>query len=360
MIRKESFEEAHIRSVQEKNRRDPILIERVIYAFGLLEALAKVGLPFIFKGGTCLMLLLKEPRRLSTDIDIVVEPGTNIEEYIRLASEIFPFKEHEEDVRKGKNDMIKKHFKFTYDSPVTGKPFYILLDILFEKNHYHEVQEKEIQMDMLICGGEALKVKVPSIDCILGDKMTAFAPYTTGIPLRANKDMEVMKQMYDVASLIDEFTDFNNVCNTYQKICKAEIAYRGMDVSTKDCLVDTFMAAACVAGKAKINPEDYSVYVKAIRALHDHIFIENYSAEIVAARAPKIMYMAMCMVTGNHYEAVEDFKEFAGEQIQSEMLKPLKSLRKADPLAYAYVIKADELYRALTQKSVVLDLTADM
>jgi len=347
VINKESFEEAHIRYLQEKSRRDPVLIERVIYAFGLLEALAKVKLPFIFKGGTCLMLLLKQPRRLSTDIDIIVEPGTDIEEYIRLASQIFPFKAHEEDVRKGKNDIVKRHFKFTYDSPVNEKPFYILLDILFEENHYHEVQEKEIQMDMLICDEEALKVNVPSIDCILADKMTAFAPYTTGIPLRANKDMEVMKQMYDVASLIDEFTDFDNVCKTYQEICKTEIAYRGADISIRDCLVDTCMAAACVAGRTKIRPDDYSVYVKAIRELHDHILIENYSAEIAAARAPKIMYMAMCMLTGHPYETVEDFKEFADGQIQSEILKPLKSLRKANPLAYAYVIKADELYRTL-------------
>jgi hypothetical protein len=172
-------------------------------------------------------------------------------------------------------------------------------------------------MDMLICDGEALKVRVPSIDCILGDKMTAFAPYTTGIPLRANKDMEVMKQMYDVASLIDEVTDFDNVCKTYREICKAEIAYRGANISIRECLLDTFMVAACVAGRTKIKPDDYPMYVKAIRDLHDHIFIENYSAEIAAG------------------------------QIRSEILKPLRSLRKANPLAYAYVIKADELYRTL-------------
>lgn len=91
MISKASFEEEHIRGIQEKNRRDPILIERVIYAFGLLEALAKVKLPFIFKGGTCLMLLLNKPRRLSTDIDIIVKSGTDIDEFIRRAGEIFPF-----------------------------------------------------------------------------------------------------------------------------------------------------------------------------------------------------------------------------------------------------------------------------
>ena len=202
MINKASFEEEHIRGIQEKSRRDPILIERVIYAFGLLEALVKVKLPFIFKGGTCLMLLLNKPRRLSTDIDIIVKPGTDIDEFIRRAGEIFPFISQEEKIRKGKNDIVKRHFKFTYNSPVSRKPFYILLDVLFEENLYGKTEEKEIKMDMLLCDGEALKVTVPDIDSILGDKLTAFAPHTSGISIDAGKNMEIMKQMYDISSLI--------------------------------------------------------------------------------------------------------------------------------------------------------------
>ena len=63
----------------------------------------------------CLMLLLKHPMRLSTDIDIIVKPGTDIYEYIKRAAEIFPFKAQEEQVRIGKNNIEKRHFKFTYD-----------------------------------------------------------------------------------------------------------------------------------------------------------------------------------------------------------------------------------------------------
>ena len=74
MIQPISFAEEHIRELQKTSKRDPVLLERAVYAFGLLEALARVGMPFIFKGGTCLMLLMNRPRRLSTDIDIIVEP----------------------------------------------------------------------------------------------------------------------------------------------------------------------------------------------------------------------------------------------------------------------------------------------
>ena len=345
MISKASFEKEHIRELQTKSHRDPILIERVIYAFGLLEALVKVGLPFIFKGGTCLLLILEKPRRLSTDIDIIVAPGTDIDEYIKKASEIFPFISEEEDVRRGRNNIVKRHFKFTYDSPVNGKPFYILLDVLFEENHYQATEEKAIDMEMLLSEGEPYKVTVPSVDCILADKLTAFAPYTTGIPLRAYKDMEVMKQLYDVASLIDVFGDFGRVSATYRDICASEISYRGTDITPDECLMNTFEAAACVASRGTIRSEDYPLYVKAARDLHDHIFIENFSAEVAATISPKVMYMALCLLQSVPFTPVEDYREYSSRQISSDLLKPLKSLRKASPMAYAYVIKADELYQ---------------
>ena len=58
MLKRENFTEEHIRNLQQSSRRDPVLLERAVYAFGLLEALARVEMPFIFKGGTCLMLLM--------------------------------------------------------------------------------------------------------------------------------------------------------------------------------------------------------------------------------------------------------------------------------------------------------------
>lgn len=246
MLLQENFAEEHIRELQRTSRRDPVLLERAVYAFGLLEALAKVGMPFIFKGGTCLMLLMEHPHRLSTDIDIIAEPGTDLDKYLDRASEIFPFKAVEEQKRIGKNNIEKRHFKFTYDSPINNRPFYILLDVLFEHNHYSELVQKEIQNDLLLTEPEYLTVSLPSANCILADKLTAFAPHTTGIPLNCGKDMEVMKQFYDVSSLLEIFTDFQQVGPTYGKIAQAEIAYRGIESNSKDCLWDTFEAALCI------------------------------------------------------------------------------------------------------------------
>lgn len=59
-------------------------------------------MPFVFKGGTALMLLLEKPYRLSTDIDIIVEPDCAIEDYLQKASVIYPFLHLEEQIRVGK------------------------------------------------------------------------------------------------------------------------------------------------------------------------------------------------------------------------------------------------------------------
>ena len=49
MLKKENFTEEHIRDLQSASHRDPLLLERSVYAFGLLEAITRVGMPFIFK-----------------------------------------------------------------------------------------------------------------------------------------------------------------------------------------------------------------------------------------------------------------------------------------------------------------------
>lgn len=197
--------------LHESSKRDPNLIERVLFAFGLLEALRRVELPFIFKGGTSLLLILDKPMRLSTDIDIIVEPGTEVDVYLEKAAKIFPFKAYEEQIRKGKNNIEKRHFKFQFESPRTKEPVEIILDILFESSKYANTIDKNINCELLLTEPEYLQVKVPDVNSILADKLTAFAPHTTGVLVDTRKDLEIMKQMFDVYSLIGVFQTLANV-----------------------------------------------------------------------------------------------------------------------------------------------------
>lgn len=78
MIHPDSRTLLWIQEVAEKYHFKEIqLIEKSIRAFSLLEALVRSGCPFVFKGGTSLMLHLNSSKRLSIDIDI----KTNIEAF---------------------------------------------------------------------------------------------------------------------------------------------------------------------------------------------------------------------------------------------------------------------------------------
>ena len=343
MITKENYDKDHILLLQEKSKRDPQLLERTLHAFGLLEALCKVNMPFIFKGGTCLMLLLEQPRRLSTDIDIIVKPGTPIERYIDAAGKIFPFHTQEEQIRVGRNQIEKRHFKFTYTSPISGKDIYILLDVVFEDNPYTNIIDKEIKSELLLSEGENLRVKIPSVNCILGDKLTAFAPHTTGIPLNVGKDMEIMKQMYDVSILLDHFDNYDEMSDTYKHVAEQEMSYRGNIDSIADVMKDTFDTAYCIASRGKVFADEYPLYVNGIRSLRSHIYAENYSAEIAAIRAVKIMYTMACLLRNAPFEKIENFADYKDEKYLGNKILPLKYLRKIDLEAYAYSIKTDRL-----------------
>jgi predicted nucleotidyltransferase component of viral defense system len=85
MISQECFTPDWISKVSsELKYADTNLIEKVIRAFAIVEMLSAAGCPFVWKGGTSLMLLLGGRRhRLSIDVDIICPPETEIETYLK-------------------------------------------------------------------------------------------------------------------------------------------------------------------------------------------------------------------------------------------------------------------------------------
>lgn len=340
-MNKENFSESHIRALQADSKRDPGLIERTIYAFGLLDALCEVGLPFVFKGGTSLMLLLKKPRRLSTDVDIIVAPGTDINGYIERAAKIFPFVNREEQTRIGKNKIEKRHFKFTYYSPVRKDDFYILLDVLFEEPKYLHSVTLPIRNDLLLPESAPHKVEMPDVNCILGDKLTAFAPHTTGIPLGCDKDLEVVKQFYDVATLVEEFDSLELVRGTFDRLVPIESGYRGLDLKPEDVLSDVVATAHAIGSRGKVGASDYPFLLRGLKSLGSHIYGERFSAETAVQLAPQVMYFAECLKRGIPFVR-PDAKRISAT-LEKPELRCFKPLRVVNPSAYAFVSLLDEL-----------------
>ena len=341
MLSKENYTSEYISTLQKKTGADPSILERTVFAFGLLEAIRSVGLPFIFKGGTSLLIMLKSPKRLSTDIDIIVEPGTDIDDYINRAGEIFPFSSVEEHKRKGTNDIEKRHFRFHFVSPRTGKEINILLDVVFESNPYLKVTESPIRSSLLLSEGTDLTVTLPDKNCILGDKLTAFAPHTTGIPFGVDKELEIIKQMFDCWTLLQEMDDYGTVASVYNIISGIEFGYRGLNLTPADCLKDTIASCICLMGRGAVMSDEYTNFSVGIKAIQGHVFDGGINGENVCVYASEIMYLATCLLTGQkEYERITEPDMYRGVKLPIKGIKPISSIRNINPLAYAYIIKS--------------------
>lgn len=334
MISSLSFKKENIENIKKKYPKlDIQLIERTIFAFGLLEALVKVKLPFIFKGGTSLMLLLDNPYRLSTDIDIVVAPNIEIENYLDEVAKIYPFIRREEQIRKGRNNIIKKHYKYYYQSPTRDIELPILLDILFEENSYEKIIEKEIKSEFLITKDKKTKVNIPSIESILGDKLTAFAPNTTGIQFeytnkegkRVERTLEVMKQFLDCSVLIKEAKNFNEIIKTYDRIVQIEINYRGIDASREECLMDTFNSALAIFTRGNIDSNQYRYFLNGIKKIQNHVYGFDINGELAYQHAARIMLISARLI-----KRKEEFEYNEQKTFENKNYKSVNQIRKID------------------------------
>lgn len=340
MITKETYTIEYVNALREKYKKDPALLERVLFAFGLLEAITRVGMPFIFKGGTSLMLILDQPLRLSTDIDILVKPGTDVDYYINEASKLFPFKSFDEDRRVGKNNIEKRHFKFIYDSPIRNDEFYILLDIVFADSPYLATQSREIKNELLLTDNTPVTVTVPSSECILGDKLTAFAPRTTGVPFGIDKELEIIKQLFDVATLSEKIENYQNLVSTYNRAVLDEIGYRDITATREDVLLDTIRSCICIIGKGIYDKDDFPHFIKGIRSIGGHVMSMKYNASIAAEHASQVMYLASCILTGKHFTPIDNPETYLQANIGKSKYKKLSYMRNQSPEAFAYIVEA--------------------
>lgn len=346
MIHPESRTLPWIEQTAKENKvKDIALVEKTIRAFSLLEALVRSGCPFLFKGGSSLMLHLDTGKRLSIDIDIICPPGTKIENYLEQYAEEYGFGEVKLVERISRTDIPKQHAKFFYQVayPTGGHQDKILLDVLFEDIHYSHVVELPIQNRLLKTYGDPTMVKLPSKEDLLGDKLTAFAPHTTGIPFfkgEKNCSMEIIKQLFDIASLFDIVTDLSVTAETFHKFAIQELQYRGLKANgTQSVLEDIYDTALCIALRGQNKPAEFQVLQDGIKKVRGFIHSEVYSLEHAITNASKAAYLAKLIGHGihkvKHYNP-SDVKPLIEAAIQSPLPTKLNKLKKTNTEAFFY------------------------
>lgn len=293
MILPESLHIDWIHSNRKKFHADPIIIEKVIRALVLLEALRSTNLNFIFKGGTSLMLMIQKPRRFSIDIDIIIEnKEQDIEEILEEVVECTDFIKWEEKIRNSKSSIEKRHFKLFYTAQTkqSGVVNNILLDIVFEENPYTKTQKTAISHFLLSEKGEPIKVITPTLEAILGDKLTAYGPNTTGVPL--SKPKEIIKQIYDIASIFDRIPSLNGVRENFIKVAYNELAYKELDSNNFQVIIDDIIDSSynfCTNGKT--DKEAFKIMQSGVSNLTSFIYGEKFREPQAQVAVAKVAYI---------------------------------------------------------------------
>lgn len=224
------------------------------------------------------MLIFKEPHRLSIDIDIILPlSNQNLTATLQQIAMSNGFSRIEEQSRKS-GIVPKTHYKFFYTSAVENKESYILLEILFEQIPYNRIIELPITNIFLATEGEDRTVRVPDINNLLADKLTAFAPQTVGVPYwKGNSEcgMEIMKQLYDIGALFDKSDDMVSLSAVYRTIAEQEASYRDKYFSVDDILHDTMDHALSICFRKSRNNVEYQVLERGIKQVSSHIFLNH-------------------------------------------------------------------------------------
>ena len=278
-------------------------------------------------------------------MDIVCPPGTDIRQYLGKFGQEYGFTDAEEIERISRNGVPKSHAEYHYAvSYPSGHPTdKILLDVLYEDIHYNQVVNFPIASPLLIQDGDPVTVPCPSLADMLGEKLTAFAPHTTGIPFFKHEDpffMEIMKQLYDISSILDRIDDLSSVRKTYAEIVPIELGYRKLDHLTQaDVLNDTYQCAMNICLRGALDRTEFGYYADGARRVNSFIIPESYNADIAIRDAAKVAYLVRLLQTGatevKHYSPEMD-TELAAALIEDQSLNKLNRIKKISLEAFFY------------------------
>lgn len=354
MIKEQSYTTEWLDSkVKEYDAASYDLAEKMVYALTLLEHLKLKGLDFIFKGGTSLVLMVDEFHRFSKDIDIIVHTKPdNLHEIFNAVVADAPFIKWEESERKNDEFQVpKEHYKFIYKeskpSKFPEKP--ILLDIIFVENSYPETRVVKVDHSLLVTEAPYAEIIIPTFDSITGDKLTAFAPKTIGIPIGKNKEVEIAKQLFDLNMLFDKISSYDKVGQSFEKTAAICIDAYKKDCTVEEIYNDVIETSYTMALMGKHDVELYNEIKTGVNALSQYLSKKaNFGYNKALLAAARIAYLAACLMKGVEQKKL-DWQSVAPEEFKNKKINHEKygvlnrALKAGYPEAWYYWLHTVEI-----------------
>lgn len=187
-------------------------------------------------------------------------------------------------------------------------------------------------------------VTIQTLDALLGDKLTAFAPNTTGIPYGTGKEAEIIKQLFDLGVLFDNLADLDEVRKSFVQNCMFELGYRKLDLSEVDVLNDCFDTAITLAYRGAYKREQFSYLMTGIKAFKAFSFNSSYSLEDAIRSSAKVAYLVQLLKANKgRHEKFRETIDLRDINITNQSWSKLNKLKKTDPEAFFYLFNALKL-----------------
>ncbi len=313
---------------------NPVMLEKAIVALQLLGHLAESGLPVQFKGGTSLLLRLNPIRRLSIDVDIVTQakPEELLTVFERVRK-LAPFTAYEHDAQRDRDLPPKRHFRFFYPSAIEPKIDHVLLDVLFEPQVAPHCELVIIDTPFITSERE-VRVAVQTLNSLLGDKLTAFAPRTIGILYHPLRKTDIVKQLFDVGVLFDAATDLSVAAEAYAVSHARQLVYRQANFSLADTLNDSIEAGFfyCQIGlRGGVSTEHGLSLQDGVSALQNHLVnlpFRRDEARIAAAKVACVAAWIQRRPAGMTIEQLRFQADRVAELRDLEIQPPWRSLTR--------------------------------
>jgi hypothetical protein len=291
---------------------NPALAEKAVHAIEYVAQLFDAGIPFVFTGGTAAQLLLTAGiTRLSKDVDVIAPDGEP-DDWRRVVRDVANrfggdvYVAEEEHREHGGLSIPAIHFLVRYPTvfPSDTTPD-IELDVVFAPIHF-ATQDTRLATPFYDTK-EPLAVRTPTVEGLLGGKLSALGPGTIGIPRnKPNFDVATGKQLFDVSRLFELATDLGAVAESYQAAYHQQIGYHPADArpSLEATLADALYALKLLSarpGAKGPNPEwagDLQALSQAAPKLRGYVGDRERFDRVGARRAASEVALGLVLIRG--------------------------------------------------------------
>jgi len=188
-----------------------------------------------------------------------------------------------------------------------------------------------------------MKVKIPTIEGLLGDKLTAIASNSIGISLNAKREMEFVKQVVDLGALFEYIDNIEDIRETFKNTVKLENTFRKTRYSSEEIVENildiSFKYCQYLLKGANNTYKEIEHINSGLKRVSNHLMLKYTQSDLKVAFS-KIAYICRLLATAQkRISKTVDYNLIKGKPLSGKY-QLLEGLKKANPQSYFYWLQA--------------------